>query len=158
EDEWWHDLRLRVMLTGGDRLTRRPPLGLPFTFINAYGPTEATVWTTLRRVPTTPQRGTAQAPSIGHPISNTFVTILDEGLRQCVIGQQGELCIGGAGVARGYLNRPDVTSEKFVHDYWSDPGMGGVLYRTGDQAIMLPGGLLQFVGRSDRQIALQGFR
>jgi len=158
EDEWWHELRLRVMLTGGDRLTRRPPVGLPFTFINAYGPTEATVWTTLRRVPTTPQRGTTQAPSIGHPISNTFVTILDEDLRQCVIGQQGELCIGGAGVARGYLNRPDVTREKFVHDYWSDPGMGTVLYRTGDQAIMLAGGLLQFVGRSDRQIALQGFR
>ena len=158
EDEWWHELRLRVMLTGGDRLTRRPPPGLPFAFINAYGPTEATVWTTLRRVPTTPQRGTAQAPSIGHPVSNTFVTILDEDLRQCVIGQQGELCIGGAGVARGYLGRPDVTREKFVHDYWSDPGMGGVLYRTGDQAIMLPGGLLQFVGRSDRQIALQGFR
>ena len=158
EDEWWHELRLRVMLTGGDRLTRRPPLGLPFMFINAYGPTEATVWTTLRRVPTAPQRGTAQAPSIGHPISNSFVTILDEDLRQCVVGQQGELCIGGAGVARGYLGRPEVTREKFVHDYWSDPGLGTVLYRTGDQAVMLPGGLLQFVGRSDRQIALQGFR
>ncbi|MBO9578361.1 MAG: amino acid adenylation domain-containing protein [Microbacteriaceae bacterium] len=158
EDEWWHDLSLRVMLTGGDRLTRRPPSGLPFSFINAYGPTEATVWTTLQRVPSMPLRFGSQAPSIGHPITNAFITILDEDLRQCVVGQQGELCIGGAGVARGYLHRPDVTREKFVHDFWSDPGLGSVLYRTGDQAVLLPGGLLQFVGRSDRQIALQGFR
>lgn len=158
EDEWWKGLRLRHMLTGGDRLTRRPPPQIPFTFINAYGPTEATVWTTLQRVPSIPLRHGSQAPSIGHPISNAFITILDENLRQCTIGQQGELCIGGAGVARGYLNRPETTREKFIHDYWSDPGAGGVLYRTGDQAVMLPGGLLQFVGRADRQIALQGFR
>ncbi|OJX63394.1 MAG: hypothetical protein BGO95_00590 [Micrococcales bacterium 73-13] len=109
-------------------------------------------------MPVMPMRHGSQAPAIGHPITNAFVTILDEDLRQCVVGQQGELCIGGAGVARGYLGRPEVTREKFIHDVWSDPGMGRVLYRTGDQAVMLPGGLLQFVGRSDRQIALQGFR
>ncbi len=158
EDEWWHELSLRFMITGGDRLTRRPPADLPFRFFNGYGPTEATVWTTLERPQTVPFRNESYAPGIGYPIANTFVTILDENLRQCVVGQQGELCIGGAGVARGYLNRPDVTRDKFLHDYWSDPGLGGVLYRTGDQAIMLAGGDLQFVGRSDRQIALQGFR
>ncbi len=158
EDEWWHGLSLRVMFTGGDRLVRRPPEGLPFTLINVYGPTECTIWVTASAPRSVPSRGGLEAPEIGYPIANTFITILDENLRQCVVGEQGELCIGGANVGRGYLYRPELTAEKFVHDHWVDSPGNGVVYRTGDQAIMRPTGAIQFVGRADRQIALQGFR
>lgn len=158
DDRWWEGLSLRFVITGGDRLTRRPPVGLPFLFVNGYGPTECTVWATTARPEVTPRDGDDLAPTIGTPIVNSFVAILDENLRPCNVGEQGEICIGGAGVGLGYLGRPDVTREHFIDDVYSSPSGGTHLYRTGDQGLLQLDGEIRFIGRSDRQIALHGYR
>jgi amino acid adenylation domain-containing protein/thioester reductase-like protein len=158
DDEWWSGIPLRVVLTGGDRLTRRPPKNLPFRFLNAYGPTECTVWVSWSEPTVIASDAEQQAPTIGIPIPNTFVVILDEDLHLCKVGEPGELCIGGAGVGKGYLRRPKMTAERFIPDYFSHQTGLGHLYRTGDQAILECEGQLRFLGRSDRQIAIHGFR
>jgi amino acid adenylation domain-containing protein len=90
---------------------------------NLYGATETTVWSTLSRI-----QDAEQPISIGHPVANTHAWVLDEQQHPCAVGEEGELCIGGAGVARGYLNRPEPTAEKFIPDPF-DPGPGALLYR-----------------------------
>jgi len=87
---------------------------LPFQLVNNYGPTECTVVATSGRV--LPGEGMNSLPTIGLPIANTTVYILDENLQPVAPGKSGELYIGGAGVARGYLNRPDITAERFICD------------------------------------------
>ncbi len=143
-------LALRRLLTGGDRLRRRPPVGLPFELINHYGPTESTVVATAGRVDPAGER----VPDIGRPIANTRVTILDRALQPVPVGVHGELCIAGEGLARGYRNRPELTAEKFVPDPFSE----GRLYRTGDLARWLPSGDIEFLGRIDHQVKIRGFR
>src|SRR3984893_17035082 len=101
--EWPARWRLRLLLTGGDVLHRRPSVGLPFTLVNNYGPTEGTVVTTSGVVPPGEAPG---LPSIGRPIANVRAHILDEDLRPVPAGESGELCVSGAGLARGYLKRP----------------------------------------------------
>ncbi|HEX3554514.1 MAG TPA: non-ribosomal peptide synthase/polyketide synthase, partial [Thermoanaerobaculia bacterium] len=145
-------LALRSLLTGGDRLNRRPAAGLPFRLVNHYGPTEATVVATSGAVT---EEGCGH-PSIGRPISNTTVYLLDPALSLAPIGVPGEVCLGG-NVARGYLHRPDLTAESFVPDAWS--GVAGArLYRTGDLARLLPDGRLDFLGRRDHQVKVRGVR
>ncbi len=123
------------------------------TFINAYGPTEATVCASLYRC-RPDERG---APSIGRPISNTQIYILDEHRRPVPIGVEGELYIGGAGVARGYLNRPALTAERFVEDpFSSDPKSR--LYKTGDVGRWRADGNIEFLGRNDAQVKIRGYR
>ena len=100
---WPRTTALRYLLTGADTLHHYPSCDLPFTLVNNYGPTENTVVTTSGPVPPTMQP--SALPSIGRPIANTEVYILDEQLRQVRIGETGELHIGGAGLARGYLRR-----------------------------------------------------
>jgi acyl carrier protein len=96
-------------------------------------------------------------PSIGRPIANAQVYILDEQLRQVPIGETGELYIGGASLSRGYLHRPDLTAERFIaHPYSDEPGRR--LYRTGDLARFLPDGQIAFLGRVDTQIKIRGHR
>jgi amino acid adenylation domain-containing protein len=131
---------LRFLLTGADTLRRRPPQGLPFTFVNNYGPTECTVVSTSGIVKSDP---TNEIPSIGQPIDNAIIEILDN----------GELLIGGSGVARGYRNQPALTQEKFL-----DHPTHGRMYRTGDLASWLPNGDIAFHGRADDQIKIRGFR
>jgi amino acid adenylation domain-containing protein len=153
--EWPATTSLRFLLTGADTLHLYPPPGLPFTLINNYGPTEATVVATSGRILPTVQNGVP--PTIGRPIANTQLYILDEYLRQVPIGTPGELYIGGVGLARGYLNRPELTAEKFIlHPFSSDPHAR--LYRTGDLACYLPDGQLAFMGRTDQQIKIRGYR
>ncbi len=153
--DWPQSPPLRYMLTGGDALTSYPPASLPFAFINNYGPTEATVVTTSALVP--PMERPDQPPPIGRPIDNTQVYLLDERLQPVPIGAVGELYIASAGLARGYLNRPELTAERFIKHPWSrDPGAR--LYKTGDLARYLPDGQLAFLGRSDDQIKLRGYR
>ena len=153
--EWPTKARLRVMLTGADTLHHYPPRKLPFRLVNNYGPTECTVLATSGTVLSNehPHR----LPSIGSPIDNVQVHILNEGMRQAPIGESGEIYIGGAGLARGYRNQPDLTAERFVPDpFSSEPGAR--LFRTGDLGRYLPDGQVAFLGRIDEQIKIRGFR
>ncbi len=117
---------------------------------NMYGPTETTVWSCVERV--TDGSGPI---SIGRPIANTRVYLLDDSREPVAIGAIGELWIGGDGVARGYWNRPDLTSERFVADPFRPADR---VYRTGDLARFLPDGRIEHLGRVDRQIKIRGFR
>ncbi|HET9920658.1 MAG TPA: non-ribosomal peptide synthetase [Ktedonobacteraceae bacterium] len=151
--QWPERVPLRCLLTGADKLQHYPAASLPFTLVNNYGPTEATVVATFG--PVYPRERPEGFPSIGRPIANTQVYILDEHLRQVPIGQTGELYIGGTGLAQGYLNRPELTAERFIkHPF--EPGKR--LYRTGDLVRYLPDGQIAFVGRADQQIKLRGYR
>ena len=119
---------------------------------NMYGPTETTVWSTVCRITDAKQKIT-----IGHPIDNTQVWVLDEQMNPCAIGQEGELCIGGAGVATGYFKRPELTSEKFIANPF-DTAPGARIYRTGDLARWREDGSLEHLGRLDFQIKIRGYR
>ena len=156
--EWPESSSLRVMLTGGDTLHTYPPRRLPFTLVNNYGPTEATVVATSAAIPpATSASAAAGCPPIGRPIANTEIYLLDERLQQVPIGAPGELYIGGAGLARGYLHRPELTQERFiVHPFKAEAGAR--LYRTGDLARYAPDGQIIFLGRADEQIKLRGYR
>ncbi|MCB8765707.1 amino acid adenylation domain-containing protein [Planktothrix agardhii 1029] len=125
---------------------------LPQLF-NAYGPTEATIITTLCEF-TSP---TITNVPIGRPLSNTQVYILDAFLQPVPVGVAGELHIGGAGLARGYLNRPELTQEKFIPDPFSNYS-DSRLYKTGDLARYLPDGNIEYLGRIDNQVKIRGFR
>ncbi|WP_052675775.1 non-ribosomal peptide synthetase [Paenibacillus sp. IHBB 10380] len=120
-------------------------------FINGYGPTETTVAATM-----SVYEGN-QSPTIGQPLANVQVFVLDRNQQLVPIGVIGELYIGGAGLARGYLNRPDLTQERFIlHPFNSYAGAR--LYRTGDLVRYLPNGTLDFVGQMDNQVYVRGFR
>ncbi|WP_425341227.1 amino acid adenylation domain-containing protein [Brevibacillus borstelensis] len=123
------------------------------TYINAYGPTEASICATAW-VATSDEPHYRLVP-IGKPIQNTKIYIVDEQLAPQPIGEAGELCISGVGLARGYWNRPDLTAEKFVDNPF-EPGKK--MYRTGDLARWLPDGNIQFLGRSDDQVKIRGHR
>ena len=150
-------LSLRVLEAGGDLLRRRPGPDLGFEFVNAYGPTECTVYATTGPVRSA---GAGEArvriPDIGRPISNVRVTVLDQHFRPVPVGLAGELYIGGAGLGRGYLNRPGLTAERFVPDP-SGPA-GSRMYRTGDLVRWRDDGTLEFQGRRDRQVKIRGYR
>jgi amino acid adenylation domain-containing protein len=120
---------------------------------NLYGPSEDTTYSTWTLV----GKGTQSEPTIGRPISNTRVYVLDEKMEVVPVGVAGELYIGGSGLARGYLNRPGMTAERFVPDPFSDEP-GARLYRTGDVVRYRAEGSLKFVGRIDHQVKVRGFR
>jgi amino acid adenylation domain-containing protein len=121
--------------------------------INAYGPTEATVCTTLHDCQAR-QRGT---PPIGRPIANARVYILDSEGQPVPVGVTGELYAGGAGVARGYLNRPGLTAAKFLADPFASES-GRRMYRTGDLGSWRADGNIEFLGRNDSQVKIRGYR
>jgi len=152
-EDWSFDLPLRALLTGGDKLHRRPSRELPFTLLNHYGPTENTVVATWTSV--SPDAHKDMLPPIGRPIDNTQIYIVDRNNKLQPIGVAGELCIAGDGLARGYLNRPELTAEKFVENPFAP---GKKMYRTGDLARWLPDGNIEFLGRIDYQVKIRGFR
>ena len=165
--QWPPDSPFRVLLTGADTLRRYPPPGLPFALINNYGPTECTVVATSGKIfPGESYEESSNGssgkrsnglPSIGRPIDNVSVYVVDERLQRVPDGTPGELLIGGRGVGRGYLNAPELTAEKFLSDSFSgDPGPR--LYRTGDLGRLLPDGQIAFMGRIDDQIKVMGHR
>ncbi|MCU1686683.1 MAG: hypothetical protein JWQ81_7422 [Amycolatopsis sp.] len=119
---------------------------------NYYGPTETTIWSTAARLDGT----RPGAPSIGVPISNTQVYVLDDALRPVAPGLLGELYLAGDGVARGYLNRFALTSERFVANPYGLPGAR--MYRTGDVVSWGADGKLDYLGRVDHQVKVRGFR
>ncbi|RSN66480.1 hypothetical protein DMH12_00670 [Streptomyces sp. WAC 04229] len=149
---WEGDPELNV-LCGGEALPR--PLADELhrrsrALWNLYGPTETTIWSTAGLV-------AATGPvTLGQPVTNTTLHVLDEKLRPVPAGEPGELWIGGDGVAAGYLRRPELTAERFRTDP-ADPE-GGIIYGTGDLVRMLPDGQLAYVNRVDNQIKLHGFR
>ncbi|MEG4318292.1 MULTISPECIES: amino acid adenylation domain-containing protein [unclassified Microcoleus] len=120
-------------------------------FFNAYGPTEATVWSSFAEI------GYHQKPPIGRPIANTQLYILDENLQPVPVGIPGELYVGGAGVARGYLNRPELTAQRFIPHPFSEKA-GERIYKTGDLARYLPDRNIEFLARTDAQVKIRGYR
>ncbi|MBG1264949.1 amino acid adenylation domain-containing protein [Nostoc sp. WHI] len=127
---------------------------------NLYGPTEDTTYSTVTLI----QKGSTEIPSIGRPLPNTEIHLLEvqerrnnDQLRPVLMGVEGEVYISGSGLARGYLNCPELTSEKFIlHSL--NPETESRLYKTGDIAVYLPDGNLKFLGRIDHQIKIRGFR
>ncbi|HYK20985.1 MAG TPA: non-ribosomal peptide synthetase, partial [Pyrinomonadaceae bacterium] len=121
--------------------------------LNAYAPTEATVYATAMQC----EEGESRVPPIGQPISNMQVYLLDPHLQPVPAGITGEIHVGGVGVARGYLNRPALTAERFVPNPFSRVP-GARLYKTGDLARFVAGEEIEFLGRVDQQVKVRGFR
>jgi amino acid adenylation domain-containing protein len=120
---------------------------------NLYGPSETTTYSTFVRL----AKDDPAAPSIGRPIGNTQLYVLDRRMKPVPIGVPGELYIGGDGVSRGYLRRPEMTQEKYVPDPFTAKE-GARLYRTGDLVRYRADGQLEFLGRLDHQVKVRGFR
>ncbi|WP_051579740.1 non-ribosomal peptide synthetase [Pseudonocardia acaciae] len=148
---------LRLLLQGGDWIPVRLPgrlreLGCPAEFVSVGGPTETTLWNIWHRVrPDEPSTGSVP---YGHPIANTRYHLLDERLRERPLWSVGEMYCAGPGVARGYWGDPRRTAERFV----CHPRTGERLYRTGDLGRLLPGQVIEFVGRADSQVKVHGQR
>ncbi len=148
----WRDGRGLKALCGGEAWPEELAgrlLEAGVSLWNVYGPTETTIWSMAGRI------GAKGPLSLGHPIANTRVRLLDSHGQTPPILAAGEVWIGGAGVSRGYLNRPELTAMRFA----PEPGKrGSRMYRTGDRARMLPNGSLEFLGRLDDQVKIRGFR
>jgi amino acid adenylation domain-containing protein len=149
---------LRLLITGGEALSaphmRRLREALPnLTIINGYGPTETT---TLATNYVLPEAIRGRSVPIGFPIGDTQTFVLDADMNLVPVGVTGELYIGGPGVARGYLRNPDLTATRFVADPIGPPGER--LYRTGDLVRWHVDEGLEFIGRTDDQVKLRGFR
>ncbi|MEG4006161.1 amino acid adenylation domain-containing protein [Microcoleus sp. Pol11C1] len=153
--DWPQTTALRILLAGGEKLQQHPLKSHPFKLVNNYGPTENTVVTTSGYIPATEQ--TDIAPTIGRPIANTQIYILDKYLQPVAIGVVGELYIGGNGLARGYLNRPDLTAQRFIVNPFK-PNSGERIYKTGDLVRYRADRNLEFLGRIDEQVKIRGFR
>ena len=155
-------LALRYVIFGGEALQYRalrnwfkrhgdsnPQL------INMYGITETTVHVTYRVVSEADAHTETDSP-IGEPIPDLQLYVLDGDLKPVAEGEEGELCVGGAGVAKGYLNRPELTAQRFIADPFG--GVGSLLYRSGDLARRRADGQLVYLGRNDNQVKINGFR
>ncbi len=155
---------LRWLLVGGEALSPKPIHRLRLAYpslaiLNAYGPTENTTFSTSYPIERTFERDIP----IGKPISNTTCYILDKRGRVQPVGAAGEIYVGGDGVARGYWKQEELTRKAFVPNPYAsaedrEKGRNLVLYRTGDRGRWLPDGSIQYIGRSDGQLKLRGFR
>lgn len=146
---------LKVVLIGGenipDNLWRKLSEIGHIKFFNVYGPTECTVDTTVAPIKSD------TSTSLGSPINNVKVYLLDKNLTPVPIGMKGEICIAGEGIARGYLNDVKKTSESFLPDVFSNV-RGARMYRTGDIGRYTENGNIEFVGRIDNQVKIRGYR
>ncbi|MFC5743592.1 non-ribosomal peptide synthetase [Dyella tabacisoli] len=151
-----HEAALKTILVGGEALSlplwQRLRQASGIDFYNVYGPTECTVDATACAL-----RDAGDWPSIGGPLGNVRVYILDEHGEPVPVGVAGEIYIGGVGVARGYLNRPELTAERFLPDpFLADPHAR--IYKTGDLGRWRTGGSIEYLGRNDFQVKIRGFR
>ncbi len=150
---------LRIVVMAGEACPR-PLIDAHFKALpkvqlfNEYGPTEATVWSTVYRCQA--EDAHASVP-IGCAITNTRLYVLDRNLQPVPSGVPGELCIGGDGVARGYLNSSKLAQQKFIADRFAT-NPDSRMYRTGDMVRYLPDGNLQYLGRTDEQVKIRGMR
>ncbi len=150
---------VRLLIIGGEAVSQVAPptwFGRPGYrphLLNTYGPTETAINAAMGELEEAPSRWR----SIGRPISNTRIYILDGHGEPVPIGVAGEIYIGGMQVARGYLNRPELTAERFVADpFAGEPGAR--MYKTGDLGRWLADGNIEFLGRTDFQVKMRGFR
>jgi amino acid adenylation domain-containing protein len=151
----WQGSNRLTILCGGEPLPNDLAASLldrSVALWNMYGPTETTIWSTIERI----ERNDREI-TIGRPIANTEVYILDQFLQPVPIGVSGELYIGGHGLARGYRGRPDLTGERFIPHPFSQEPLAR-LYRTGDLARYRPDGRIVHLGRLDHQVKIRGFR
>ncbi|WP_189457513.1 amino acid adenylation domain-containing protein, partial [Aquimarina muelleri] len=145
---------LKRVVVGGEICSKELMLDWSenYTFYNEYGPTETTVTSVMSIYKKVKDN---KAISIGTPIGNTQVYIMNERHALLPIGVVGELCIGGAGVTRGYLNQEELTKDKFISNPFVE---GDRIYKTGDLACWLPDGTIEFIGRKDDQVKIRGYR
>ncbi|MEU9468120.1 amino acid adenylation domain-containing protein [Streptomyces avermitilis] len=148
-----------VLVVAGEAFTRATlerwrALAPDTRLINEYGPTEASVGTTVHEIR---EHADADVLPIGRPLPNMRVYVLDPALQPVPVGVTGELYVGGTGVARGYANRPDLTADRFLPDPYGT-GPGARMYRTGDLVRHLPDGNVAFLGRIDDQVKIRGYR
>jgi surfactin family lipopeptide synthetase A len=150
---------LRTVVLAGETCPR-PLVDMHFKALpgvqlfNEYGPTEATVWSTVYRCQT---EDVHESVPIGRAIANTRLYVLDRNLQPVPSGVPGELCIAGDSIARGYLNRTELTQQKFIPDRFA-ANPDSRIYRTGDLVRYLPDGNLQYLGRTDEQVKIRGMR
>lgn len=148
----WQGKEDLVALCGGEPLTAQIAKHLlphVLSLWNMYGPTEATIWCSLKEIKSN------KNITVGKPIHNLEMYVLDASMHVVPVGRKGELYIGGSGLAKGYINNPDLTREKFVV---SQQALGQRLYRTGDVASMTDQGEFIIYGRIDNQVKLHGYR
>src|SRR5258708_4308682 len=147
---------LRVLITAGEPAIAEKAIAFSEsgTYINAYGPTEASIHATAFKLDKEWNRKGSNLP-IGKPIPNTQLYIVDQYMNLMPIGAIGEICIGGAGVGRGYRNNPELTAQKFVPDRFRK---GAFLYKSGDLGRWLADGNVEFLGRKDEQVKIHGYR
>jgi amino acid adenylation domain-containing protein len=156
--------RLNYLLFGGEKtdlrqITRVFNEYAPRHLVHCYGPTETTTFATTLDIPAMPAGSTML--SIGRPIGNARIYILDALKQPVPIGVPGEIFVGGDGVARGYLNRPELSAERFIEDPFVTPQGSGAsprMYRTGDLARWLDDGTIEYLARNDDQVKIRGFR
>jgi amino acid adenylation domain-containing protein len=154
EEGWQGDPRMQLV-AGGEVLSldlARKLAGMCRNLWNQYGPTEASICATRARIPIDVEEVT-----IGHPLPNVSVHLLDADFQPVPGGSVGEIYIGGAGVALGYLNRLELTRKSFFPDLFADD-VRGLLYKSGDLAVQRTDGSFAFVGRADSQVKVRGFR
>jgi amino acid adenylation domain-containing protein len=150
---WMQKHAINTICCGGEPLSKslaEALLDRCSSLYNLYGPTETTVWSSIKKV-----SKLDDSITIGQPIANTQIYILNKDSKPVPVNGRGEIYIGGDGVAGGYLNRPDLTNEKFVVNPFTGKGL---LYRTGDMGKLLPNGEIQCLGRIDQQVKIRGFR
>ncbi|HJJ38577.1 MAG TPA: amino acid adenylation domain-containing protein [Methanocorpusculum sp.] len=143
---------LKYMLVGGEKLVPfTPPKAI--TFLNGYGPSEATCCITCEQV-----IDDTSLQTIGKPHYNTKLYVIDKYMHRLPVGAAGELCAAGVQIGRGYLNRPDKTAEVFVTNPFCTDEEYTKMYCTGDVVRLLPDGRVEFIGRTDGQVKIRGFR
>jgi natural product biosynthesis luciferase-like monooxygenase protein/amino acid adenylation domain-containing protein len=145
--------KMKTILSGGEKLSEELLTNLQritnANFYNMYGPTETTIWSTVDHCLS------SEEITLGQPIANTRIYILDHSRNLVPIGISGEIFIGGEGVATGYHNRPELTKEKFIPDPFQN---GETIYSTGDMGTWLPDGRIKYLGRKDQQVKINGVR
>jgi acyl carrier protein len=149
--------KLKTMLIGGEafpvNLAKKLLQTVSGDLFNMYGPTETTIWSTIHKL----SEPVGNSISIGKPIANTQIFMLDKNYQLVPAGIAGELCIGGDGVTDGYYNRPELTDDRFISNPFSENGEQKI-YRTGDLAYFSNDGTIEFLGRLDHQVKIRGYR
>jgi len=162
EEDFPKTLSLRILKIGGEKVKNLPNKPFPFDIVNIYGPTEVSVDSLFARLYSASPVSIHHypnmiAPPIGKPIHNLQVYVVDKRTQLLPVGAIGEICVSGVGVGRGYLNNSQLTREKFVENPFSSD-KNNRLYKTGDLGRFLPDGNVEYIGRTDSQIKIRGYR